>query len=328
MDERLLRADGLLKAGKVSESCDLLMELVNDAPDQPANVYRVLVVQLYNLKRYEDGAAMAQRGVERHPREFVLWNTLGVLLRRLQRYEEALKALDQAQKLDPKSLAPLTNRANILNDMANGPAAEAAFIKLSRADPRNPEYHRGLARALLAQKKYDAAFARCRQAIALKKDYVDAWLDWSGGEASRGDLTKALEVTEKAIAAAPGEPRLLESKAALLRRLGQFSAAEAFLTELLPKHGDEAWLAFTLGGVIGDQDRQRANAYLLRATELDPGNAEYLTALMESYERSRHGDEGANIEAGYQLLVKMLDENAHPKSPKHNKVYNELLIRV
>ena len=328
MDDRLVRADGLLKAGKVGESCDLLMELVNDAPDQPANVYRVLVVQLYNLKRFEDGAAIAQGGVERHPREFVLWNTLGVLLRRLQRYEEALKALDQAQKLDPKSLAPLTNRANILNDMANGPAAEAAFSKLARAEPRNPEYHRGLARALLAQKKYDAAFARCRQAIALKKDYVDAWLDWSGGEANRGDLTKALEVAEKAIAAAPGQPRLLESKAALLRRMGLAAAAEAFLTELMPKHGDEAWLPFTLGGVIGDQDRARANAYLLRATELDPGNPEYLTALMESYERSRHGDEGANIEAGYQLLLKMLDEGTNQKSPKHNKVYNELLIRV
>jgi predicted O-linked N-acetylglucosamine transferase (SPINDLY family) len=328
MDERLARADSLLKAGKVGESCDLLMEIVNDTPDQSANVYRVLVVQLYNLKRYEDGVAMAQLGVARHPRHLVLWNTLGVLLRRLQRYEEALKALDQAQKLDPKSLAPLTNKANIYNDMGNGAAAEAAFVKLSRADPRNPEYHRGLARALLAQKKYDAAFARCRQAIGLKKDYVDAWLDWSGGEASRGDLTAALEVNEKAMAAAPGQPRLLESKAVLLRRMGQLKAAEAFLTELMPTHGDEAWLPYALGGVIGDQDRARANAYLIRATELEPDNTEYRTALMESYERSRHGDEGANIEAGYQLLEKTLAEGNMPNTPKHNKVYNELLIRV
>jgi predicted O-linked N-acetylglucosamine transferase (SPINDLY family) len=328
MDERLLRADGLLKAGQVGEACDLLMEFVNEAPDQPSNVYRVLVIQLYNLKRYEDGVAMAERGVERHPREFVLWNTLGVLLRRLQRYEEALKALDQAQKLNPKSLAALTNRANIFNDMGDGPAAEAAFAKLSRTDPRNPEYHRGLARALLAQKKHDAAFARSRQAIALKKDYVDAWLDWIGGEAARGNLSKALEVIENAIVAAPDQPRLLESKAALLRRNGQASAAEKFLLDLVPKYGGEAWLAYAVGGVIGDQDRARANIFFQRAVELDPGNSEYLTALMESYERSRHGDEGANIEAGYQLLVKMLDENAQQKTPKHSKVYNELLIRV
>jgi protein O-GlcNAc transferase len=328
MQDRLAQADSLLKAGRPGEACDLLIQALTEAPEQPINIYRVLVVQLYNLKRYEDGVTWAERAVARYPRDFTAWNTLGVLLRRLGRFDEALKALDQAQKLDPKSTAPLTNKGNIYNDMANGPAAEAVFTKLVRALPRNHEYQRALARALLNQKKYEPAFARFRQAIALKGDYVDAWLDWSGGESGRGASTKALEIADKALAAVPGDPRLLEAKAVILRRQGLYAAAEAFLSDLLPTHGDQAWLQYALGGVIGDKDRARATAHLIRAVELDPKNIDYRTALMESYERSRQGDEGANIEAAYKLLEQTMAETDLSKASKHTKIYSELLIRV
>jgi protein O-GlcNAc transferase len=328
MNERLVQVDSLLKAGKVGEACDLLITHLTETPDSPVNVYRVLVVQLYNLKRYEDGAAWAERALARHPRDFSLWNTRGVILRRLGRYDEALKVLDQAQKLDSKSPAPATNRGNIYNDIGNGPAAEAIFTKLSRANPRNAEYHRSLARALLNQKKYEPGFARCRQAIALRKDYVDAWLDWSGGEAGRGDLKAALEVTDKALVAVPGEGRLIEAKSAILRRMGLMKATEEFLTSFLPTHGDQAWLQNSLGGAIADRDRARANEHLKRAVELDPDNLDYRAGLIESYERSRYGDEGANIEAGYQLLAETLKRDNLKLGPKHTKVFSELLIRV
>jgi protein O-GlcNAc transferase len=328
MDQRLVQVDGLLKAGKAAAACDLLIAYLTENPGSPVNVYRVLTLQLYNLKRYEDGALWAERAVTHHPRDFSLLNTRGVILRRLGRYEEALKVLDQAQKLDPKSPAPTTNKGNIYNDMGNGPAAEAIFAKLSRADPRNPEYHRSLGRALLNQKKYDAGLARCRQAITLKKDYVDAWLDWSGGESGRGNLKAALEVADKAIAAVPGEGRLIEAKAVILRRMGLMKATEEFLTSLLPTHGDKAWLQNSLGGAIADRDRARANEHLKRAVELEPDNIDYRAGLMESYERSRYGDEGANIESAYQLLGDVLDRDDLQLTPKHTKVFSEILIRV
>jgi predicted O-linked N-acetylglucosamine transferase (SPINDLY family) len=328
MDERLVRADALLKSGQAKEACDLIIQALTDAPDKPVNVYRVLAIQLYQQKRYEEGEHWSAQGVARHPRDFALWNVRGVILRRLFRYDEALKALDQAQKLDPKSTAPAVNKGNIYNDQGDGRAAEAIFMKLARADPRNAEFQRSLARALIFQKKFDQAVFRARQAVTLKKDYVDAWLDWSGAEAQRLNFQAALEVAEKAIAAVPGERRLLEAKAVIMRRMGQSVATEEFLLTLLPTHGEEAWLHHAIGAAIGDRDRARANTYLQRALELEPGNFEYRVAVVESLERSRHGDEGANIEAAYQLYASTPDLAGTEINPKQAKVINELLIRV
>jgi predicted O-linked N-acetylglucosamine transferase (SPINDLY family) len=328
MDQRLVAADTLLKAGRAAEAADLLIQVLTDTPDSPVHVYRTLAIKLYEQKRYEEGAVWAEVGTTRYPRDFALWNVRGVILRRLFRYEDALKALDAAQKLDPKSSAPASNKGNIYNDMGNGAAAEPIFTKLSRAEPRNPEFHRSLARALLAQKKYDAAISRCRQAVALKKDYVDAWLDWSGAEAQRLNFPAAIEVCDRAIAAAPGNARLLEAKSVILKRMGLSAATEEFLTALLPVHGDEAWLQHALGGAISDRDRARANEHFKRSVELDPDNLEYRVALMESLERSRHGDEGANIEASYELYAELAEKGLPKLNPKYAKVINELLIRV
>jgi len=328
MDHRLVAANAALQAGNPAEAADLIIQVLTDAPESPVHIYRTLTIQLYQQKRYEEGAVWAEAATARYPRDFALWNVRGVILRRLLRYDEAIKALDQAQKLDPKSPAPATNKGNIYNDMGNGAAAEAIFAKLARAEPRNAEHHRSLGRALLNQKKYDTAISRCRQALALRKDYVDAWLDWSGAEAQRLNFAAAIEVCDRAIAAVPGNPRLLEAKSVVLRRMGLSAATEEFLTSLLPAHGDEAWLHHALGGAIADRDRERANAFFTRSVELEPDNLEYRVALMESLERSRHGDEGANIEAAYQLYEETVRTGLPKLNSKHAKVINELLIRV
>src|SRR5262249_49038486 len=131
----------------------------------------------------------------------------------------------------------------------------------------------------------------------------------------------------KALAANPGEPRLLEAKAVVIRRSGQLGRAEAYLQELLPKYGDQAWLHYQLGNTISDRDRDRGNAHLRRSAELDPTRLDTLISLIESLERTRAGDEGLNIEEAYQLALKALPRKDE-FSAAHQKVIFETLIRV
>jgi protein O-GlcNAc transferase len=76
-------------------------------------------------------------------------------------------------------------------DLADGPRAEAVFAKLVRQEPRNPEHQRQLGRALMLQKKRDAALVRFRQAVALRKDAVEAWLDMLGALNEQGRFQEA-----------------------------------------------------------------------------------------------------------------------------------------
>jgi predicted O-linked N-acetylglucosamine transferase (SPINDLY family) len=326
MDQRLVAADAALKAGRRREAIDLIVSVVDEAPDQPLQIYRVLVMQFYQAGLFEEGAPWSAKATERFPKDAQLWNVRGVMLRRLGRYDEALAALDQAIKLNPKDVSAQSNKGNVYNDRGDGAKAEAIFAKLVRQDPRNAECQRALGRALRAQGKSDQAAARFRQAIALKKDYMDAWLDWSGLEGDRGRIEAALEIIDKGIAAIPDAGRLHEARAVLLVRNGQLRAAEAYLNGLESTFGQAAWWRHRLGLIVADYDRGRANACLRHAVELEPRNPDYLVSLAESLSRTRGPEEAANIDEACGILRRALSFG--PLDIKHSKVVADIFGRV
>src|SRR5947209_9889210 len=177
MSQRWDAVDEALRAGRTGEAIGLLVDGLTETPEQPAQVYRVLLTQLYRAGRHAEGEAWSAKAVARFPKELEFWNLRGVFLRQLKRYSEGVAALDEAIKINPKLPAPQINRGNILLDMGDGPRAEATFARLARSDPRNAEFQRQLGRALQKQGKLEPAIVRWRQAVALKKTYVEAWLD-------------------------------------------------------------------------------------------------------------------------------------------------------
>ena len=327
MNDRLAAANAALNANRPDEAIPHLEALLQAEPGQPVQVWRSLVVQMYRTERWADGEAWARRTLERFPRDFDTLNTLGVLLRKQKRQAEALEVLDDAVRVAPNQAAGHINRGNVLLDLNEAVKAEAVFSRLVRSDPRNPEHQRQLGRALHKQGKLGPAMVRFRQAITLKKDYVDAWLDMIGiyNEDNRKEEANAL--LEKALLAAPEDWRLLEGKAIVMRRAGEFRNAEAYLLGLMPARENEAWLHYQLGGVISDYARERANVHMRRSVELAPDKLDYTMSLVESLERTRTGNEGANIEESYQLAIQAMVHLEH-FSTSHTKVIREVLIRV
>jgi predicted O-linked N-acetylglucosamine transferase (SPINDLY family) len=327
MDQRLVAAEEALKAGRGQEAIEPIISVLTETPEQALQVYRVLLVQLYRAGRPTEGEIWVARAIERHPREGELWNFRGVFLRQLKRFPEALAAFDQAIKLNPKAVGPQQNRGNVLMDLGEPARAEAMFAKLVRAEPRNAEFQRQLGRALNKQGKSEPAMVRWRQAVALKKDFVDAWLDMAGSLNERHRQDEAHAVIDKALAANPDAQRLYEARAILYRRAGQHPKAVEYLQGLLPRFGDAAWLHHQLGATLTDIDREKANLHLRRAVELAPDKTEYSIALIESLERTRTGDEGANIAEAYALLRQLMARDTLT-TPAQLKIASEVMIRV
>ena len=326
MDERLAAADAALRAGQGEAAIGHLTGLLESEPRQSAPVYRTLLVQCYRADRLDEGAKWGEAGRNIFPRDVDLLNLLGVIYRRLARYREALECLDQAAKLAPNNTGVLNNRGNVLLDLEDGVRGEAVFAKLARSDPRNADYQRQLGRALRFQGKRSAAMTRFRQAITLKRDYLDPWLDLIGIENEDHNLAEAEALIDRALAVFPDHPRLLEARAIIFRRAQQLRRAEAYLLELLPRFPDAGWLHYQLGCAVADYDRDRGNVHLRKAYELDPGKMDHLMALIESIERTRSGDEGANIEEAFQLTLEALDRKA--SGPGYSKILFEVLVRV
>lgn len=327
MTDRLAAAQTALNAGRAGEAIEHLITAVAEDPARPAPVYRVLAAQLYGAGRYAEGEALAAKGLARYPRDYDLLNTRGVLLRKLRRPADALPILERAVKLDPKRLSAQQNLGNILLDLNQGSRAEAVFARLVRLEPRNGEYQRQLGRALTRQGQIEPGLMRFRQAVSLKRDNIDAWLDLIGTLNDELRFQEAEEALDRALAANPGHQRLLEGKASVLRHSGDSARAQAFLESLLPSNPDAAWLQYQLSVMCADHDRGRSIELLQNAVRLDPQKLEYATALIEAHERNRSGNEGANIEQAYQFARRLIARKGE-FSPASSKIVREALGRV
>lgn len=328
MSGRLGLAEAALKAGRNAEAVEHLTAALAEDPARNVAVYKALVVQLYHQGRFQEGESWSAKAVERFPRDVELWNLRGVILRRLVRYPEALAALDAALKLDPRQESPLVNRGNVLLDMKEGAKAEAVFLKLVRKHPRNAEFQRQLGKALWMQDKFEPGLVRLRQAAALQKTSADPWLDLTAMLSQLGRTREAEEAIDRALEAVPDHPKLAEAKAVILRRSGGSQRAEAFLESLLARSPDAAWAHHQLAHTVCDYDRERANRHFRRAVELAPQERDHLISLIESVERTRSGDEGANIEEAYQLTRTAMELGTENLSAAHYKVLYEVFTRV
>jgi predicted O-linked N-acetylglucosamine transferase (SPINDLY family) len=325
MDPSLAAADAALKAQQPDVALTILTEAAGK-PDASALVIRKLGTLLFQLKRFEEGATWTKLGTDRFPKDWEMWNVLGVCYRRTGRSKEALAALDKAQKLAPKSLAPILNKVNVYNDIHDGDNALPLALRLVREQPKNGEYHRLAGVAYRNRREYDKAIVKFDMAIRYAPNLVDAWSDRAQLATGLQRHDEALDITERGIAALPNAVRLRENKAVLLRRAGRTAECEAYLRDVLEKEPDTAWAYFQLGRTIADQRREEANGLYRKAFELQPDNIVFGYALVENLERSRYGVEGEHIEEAYQLMLKLLEKG--PPGKTRLQTARQVCLRV
>ena len=302
MNPRIAAAEDAIRNGRPDAAIAELVALLEEDPDQAAETYLTLGRQLYLAGRVREGERWSGEGVRRHPNAWALWNLRGVMLRLLHRPAEALSALERAQALNPQELGPQVNRGAVLLDLGRAQDAKAAFSLLLAEDPQDPLRQLNLGRAEAALGEA-AAEDHIRQAVALKPDYLEAWLQLASLAGGRHDAAEA--VIDEALLANPDRPELLEARAMILRSSGQNGRLRAYLEALEPRMPDAAWLQFHLGDLIGEHDRPNGVRRLRRAVALDP-SLDHLTGLIQSLERTTTADEGERLDEAYELCGRAL----------------------
>ncbi len=152
--------------------------------------------------------------------------------------------------------------------------AIAAYDRALAAMPDDPVliYDRGIEQANAGN--IDAALAAFRSVLKLKPGNVDAMnaLGFTLADANR-DLPEAAKLLEKALAAKPGEPAIMDSWGWLQYRLGHLDEAEDYLRRAWDK-GSDPDVGVHLGEVLWKLGKQqRARAVLAKVRKLDPKNA-------------------------------------------------------
>lgn len=204
------------------------------------------------LGRPEEALERFVRACELKPREGEAWRQRSVALRELGRLEEALAAVSESCAVQPNNPDALWERARCLRALGRPADAWRYLVDALRIRGADSERSLYFDAAVVAYEteRFGDAIRIAETLIARDRDDAEAWvvkgraLEASGqgargaisvgtGYLARGELDKALEALDRAIAKDPGATPAWCNRAVVLERMGRPEDALASYDEAL-----------------------------------------------------------------------------------------------
>lgn len=303
------QAGAFCARGAFAQAADLYHQLLTMLPGHPQILAGLGNAEL-GLGQVDQAIATFQRALAApQPQPDVLCN-LARALRAAKRYEEGLRAVDQALSLVP-SLFPAWNcRGNILLDMERLAEAVAAYEQAVLLMPNDARVHFNLANALRRSTCHAEALECYRRALALAPDHVGARKNLALTYFDLGLHAEALVEIDRAIALDLQDTQASDARGQILQALGRFDEAIAELTRAIALAPNSA-VAHSNRGVplhaIGRLDEALAD--FDRALELDPA---YADAIVNRGTVLKDMGRISEVEAVYAQALKVAPD--HPEA--------------
>jgi protein O-GlcNAc transferase len=261
--------------GRGSEGLAVLDALLTRAPGQ-ADALIQRTTTLGRLGRGAEAVATARMAVAFHRSLGRAHNALGGALLRQNLAAEAVKAFDDATRLEPGAVDSWINRGVALRELGRLPEAEASYRRALALAPADAVAVNNLANVVGSQGRAGEAVELYRRAVELDPAYADAKANLGVALRDAGGAdgeAQALTLLETAIADHPGNVHIINAYGNTLRQAGRIDEAIAILlagVELSPHHAEihnNLGLAYALQAKMSD-----AAVHMRRAAELKPSS--------------------------------------------------------
>jgi protein O-GlcNAc transferase len=223
----------------------------------------LLVVVLMGSRRFAEAEPFIARAVGLNSRSDVSFYNYGLILRSLNKPQQAYEQFTRALALNPNVAETWNNRGVACNDLKQHELAISDFDEAIRLNGRYAEAYANKGKSLLQLDRRDAAFAAYETALRINPDLAEAWLGRGNTLADTKRFEAGLAAYDKALTIKPDlEHGWLGRGNALLHLKRHHEAFAAFDTALAIKPDlAEAWLG--RGNVLGDLNRvgQAIEAY-------------------------------------------------------------------
>jgi tetratricopeptide (TPR) repeat protein len=280
LDAKRGAANSLSQLGRFAEAERTASEVLAAHPDD----YQTKVVRveaLLGMDRDADAATGARELTQIEPGDPVAHAYLGIALKALGRYDDAVAALRDSRRILPES-API--RIHLANALAATDEIDEAMRVLAEGielDPDDLDLRLARAELAAAAAEFDAA-----ETDAVAIEAVDPsrapWLSLAQSMAVHGDLERALETVDRALAILPDDAYALGLRGAILTHLERIPEGLASLRESL----DREPTALALNNLVvalsrpgADHDVQQAEEFARRLVDLEPDDADSAVML-------------------------------------------------
>ena len=202
---------------------------------------------LLEANRVDEATEVIQRSLTKWPRDSVLLNLKGVLLKRRGRLSEAIQAFKQACNADPRQAGALFNLANSYLAIGDATKAAVTFVKVIAREPKNSEAHRLYAQALQQLGDVEKAEASFRAALLINPQNISAALGLASLLDDLVRYSEAIGILDEAIAKNGETAELARAKTILLRHSGRIDQSINYLVDLITRQPKAAWAHHLLG---------------------------------------------------------------------------------
>jgi len=202
LEPRLYLARALGQMGRWSQAIDVLTASAPAFADRAAlwaakgNAERTLL-------RHSDAEQSLRTALKLRPGDADVLNNLGVVVRALNRPEEAIALYTEALTIAPARAVIHANLGNVLAHLGRNVMAEKHLRQAVKLDPTSVEARGNLASFLLKQDAPAEAIPHFREVIHASPRNVDAWTNLGIALLDTGDIAEAERCYRQAITLEP-----------------------------------------------------------------------------------------------------------------------------
>jgi tetratricopeptide (TPR) repeat protein len=198
---------------------------------------------LYEQSKYNEAIRAYDEALNLDSKLALAWNSRGVALHSISKNEEAIQSYNEAIKIDQNYCASWYNIGNIRREMENHGAAINAYDNVIKIDPKHIMAWNNKAASLLKLERFDEAIDACKKAVELNPKYLSAWGLMGVALSSSGRQEEAIEAYNEVLKIDPTQAETWYNKGNALLILGNFEdSIKAYdkAIDLKPEYED-AW---------------------------------------------------------------------------------------
>lgn len=212
----------------------------NSEPEHTAKSLCDLAIGAKELYLNSLQLELTERSVNLAPDDYWSWAQYGDALLAMQRFNDALRAYQQAEDFGAGVLVR-TGKAETLRAMGELEGALAAYEEVIEQHPDNIVAKNGRAEVLKATGDLDKALAAYNEIIIEHPDDVIAKTGRAEVLKARGDLDSALAAFDEAIAAHPENIVAKNGRAEVLMAMGQVNDALAAYNKIIAAYPEDVF---------------------------------------------------------------------------------------
>ena len=209
---------------------------------------------------------------------------LGVVLKALGRYDEALHSYTKALDIDAKHTVAYINRANLLKSLNRREEAEQDYLNIVSYDPKNAEAFNALGSLFEDKNETVKALAYYQKAIAVDSSFYKAYNNCAVALYTQGKYQEAIAYFEQTIKLNPKYSEAYSNLGAVLAKLEQYTQAITFYQKAIELNPSYAGAYTNLGNALNKLgEYEQAIYFHLRAINLNPNAANHYANLGSAY---------------------------------------------